>query len=76
MTRIDQKFAALRAEVTAQEREIHTIIQADEIILTLVRETQVDLAREISRNSKQGSDLARFKSEWLSKSGEEIDSRA
>lgn len=69
-------LAAVREESAQQEALIHAVLGEDERILSAVRSAQIDLAREISRTSKQSQDLNRFKSEWVARSGEGIDSRA
>ncbi len=73
--RADPEFLAVaRRESAAQEAEVLAILADDETVLASIRAAQGELAREIARNSKQGQDLARFRSEWVGRSGEGIDS--
>lgn len=66
----------LREQTTEQERLIHGVLANDEKILASIRDAQAELAREIARSGKQNQDLSRFKSEWVARSGEGVDSRA
>jgi hypothetical protein len=66
---------AVEASLKERETLVHRILLIDDQILERVESEKTKILKEIAANQRQAQAAQKFKSAWISESGEEIDER-
>jgi|GEM_PF-860510 len=73
--RTPQIVAAIRALLDARAELVHRIVGVDLQIIGKIEAARTEILRDMSAVRKNRESLAKFKSQWIADSGEELDQK-
>ncbi len=65
----------VRASIQAKDKLLENIIQKDDLIMKKIENLREKIIQEASQERKNKSTMSKFKSKWVSETGEGVDKR-